>query len=166
MRYSRRQFCLATLLAGCAVPVRRLTAAGPAGEEAFKSGLQAWVETLFPTDAISLGAGRLNVHEAIIARAKTNPDHIRLLMFGVGWADHEAKRLGKETFVALDADSRAIVVAKAEANGLDGLHGYFFQQTRIDAAEFYYSKKESWPGLGIMRAPQPIGYPFHAMAPK
>ena len=85
---------------------------------------------------------------------------------GIRWADIEAKRLGKESFAALDSHSRESIVAMAEANGLRGLQGYFFQQTRMDGAEFYYSRKESWAGLAIMRPPQPIGYPFHAMPPQ
>ena len=44
--------------------------------------------------------------------------------------------------------------------------GYFFQQTRLDGAEFYYSRQESWAGLAIDRPPQPIGYPFYSMDPK
>lgn len=166
MGYSRRRFCLATLLAGCALPVRRLSGAGPAGEIAFKSGLQAWMETLYPSDAVSPGAGRLDVHEALIEKVLPIPDYIGLLKFGVRWADVAAKQLGKETFAALDAGSREIVVAEAEANGLDGLPGLFFHHTRLDGAEIYYSRKESWAGLAISRPPQPIGYPFHTLAPE
>ena len=166
MGYSRRQFCLATLLAGCALPVRRLGGAGPAGETAFKGGLQAWLETLYPSDASSPGAGRLGVQDALIAKALPTPDYFGLLKFGVRWADVTAQRMGKQSFAALEAGSREIVVARAEAAGLDQLPGLFFHHTRMDGAEIYYARKESWAGLGISRPPQPIGYPFHARAPQ
>lgn len=166
MSYSRRKFCLATLLAGCAAQVGRLPGAGAAGEDALESGLQAWMETLYPSDEISPGAGRLDVHLDILKKAKPDPDYTGLLKFGIRWANIEAKKLGKTSFAALDSDSRESIVAMAEANRLEGLQGYFFQQTRMDGAEFYYSRKESWAGLAIMRPPQPIGYPFHAMPPQ
>jgi hypothetical protein len=166
MSYSRRKFCLATLLAGASAPLGRLSAQAAVDDQALETGLQAWMETLYPSDAISPGAGRLDVHLDILKKAKSNPDYIGLLKFGVRWADAGAKQAGKETFAALDPGSREIIVAKAETNGLKGLPGYFFQQTRLDGAEFYYSKQESWAGLGIGRPPQPIGYPFHSMPPK
>jgi hypothetical protein len=166
MRYSRRKFCLATLLTGCSVPLGRASAAGAVDEEGFKSGLQAWMETLYPSDDISPGAGRLDVHLDIIGKAQDNPDYIGLLRFGVRWADAGAQQLGRENFAALDADKRETIVARAEANALAGLPGYFFQQTRLDGAEFYYSKQQSWAGLGIHRPPQPIGYPFHSKPPE
>lgn len=166
MRFSRRKFCLATLLAGCAAPLGRLSGAAAADDEALESGLQAWMETLYPSDEISPGAGRLNVHLEILNKARRDKNYIALLKFGIRWADAGARPLGKESFAALDSGAREKIVAKAEANGLSGLPGYFFQQTRLDGAEFYYSKKESWAGLAIDRPPQPIGYPFHSMAPQ
>jgi len=166
MTYSRRKFCLATLLAGCTAPLGRLSGAGAGDGQALESGLQAWMETLYPSDEISPGAGRLNVHLDILNKARPDKNYIGLLKFGVRWADAGAKQLGKESFAALDSEAREQIMAKAEANGLSGLPGYFFQQTRRDGAVFYYSKKESWAGLAINRPPQPIGYPFHSMPPE
>jgi hypothetical protein len=165
MPVSRRRFILVTALSACWAMAGRLFGAIPRDVADFELGLLAWVETLLPSDAVSPGAGRLNVHLEIIAKAEANARYVALLRAGIVWADAEARKRGKARFVELDTDAMEAVVSGAESMGLKTVPGLFFHHTLKDGSDFYYGHKESWASVGFPHPPQPIGFLAYTEAP-
>ncbi|MEN8724853.1 MAG: gluconate 2-dehydrogenase subunit 3 family protein [Lentimonas sp.] len=129
-------------------------------------GLQAWVETLLPTDQHSPGAGSLGVHLDILEIAKSKLQYQQLLKVGMLWADTEARKWGALNFADLPVEQAELLVGKTESMGLQAMPGLFFYHTLKDAKAAYYTRKESWSGVGFPHAPQPLGYIDYAEAPK
>ncbi|MGZ0706975.1 gluconate 2-dehydrogenase subunit 3 family protein [Coraliomargarita sp. W4R53] len=121
-------------------------------------GLCAWLETLIPSDATSPGAGALHLETDLIRLAQETPQGYRLLYLGMRWADKEAQLQGSANFSALPAERANEIVAQAAAQptgtGVRAFFEYSFRETK----KIYYTKPESWVGLGIERPPQPMGY--------
>ncbi len=156
---------IGSLVLGCSTLVGRLcgqTVSLPRLELA----LQAWVETLLPSDEGSLGAGRLNVHLDVIELASENKQYQQLLEIGIRWADTEARKLGVEGFAELSPEQAEGLVSLAESMGLQSMPGLFFYHTLKDAKRVYFARKGSWGGVGFPHAPQPLGYMDYTEAPK
>ncbi len=167
MLFSRRRFVWAGLVVGLSTLAGRLRGqTNVVSAQVLESGLQAWVEALLPSDEMSPGAGRLDVHLEVLAKAAELRPYRQLLELGLRWADGEARQSGALNFAALDARSATAIVARAEAMGLNAMPGLFFYHTLRDAKAFYYLHEESWAGVGFPRAPQPFGYMDYAEAPK
>ena len=165
MKYlSRRKFvvtapaCLSVAVGGGEI------LAQDENESLISSTLRHWVDTLFPEDEHSPGAGSLGVHLQILAKADTIPEYGRLIVSGVGWANGMAEARGVSRFAALTDLQRIEVVAEADLQGPKTGPGYFFVHTLQDATALYYGHRESWGGLGFTTTPQPLGYPDYEKA--
>ncbi len=166
MPVTRRRFVSTTAsLAGSVAGLESLPATG-AEPTPLETGLQAWVDTLFPEDEQSPAAGSLGVHLRIQKRASEIPEYEALLEKGMAWADSQAISLGKLRFAQLDEPDRVKIVAAAEASRQGSGTWLFFFHTLRDSTAFYYEHEESWSGVGFPHAPQPIGFPDHAEAPQ
>lgn len=165
MQFSRRRFLWGSLLVGCASLVGRLKGESVSSDD-LTACLQAWVETLVPTDALSAGAGSLMIHLKVIEKAAGIAQYRRLLEMGVIWANTQAKQQGATSFAALKPEQAEAVVAEAEASGLNAIPGLFFYHTLRDTKHYYYLDAGSWPGVGFPHTPQPLGFMDFAEAPK
>jgi|GEM_PF-1747499 len=134
--------------------------------EAFEKGLQSWMEALFPSDADSPGAGKLNIHLDILKKGRGEKNYLHLMQTGVRWADREAIAKGKRSFPELDPKEAEAIVAKAEEKGTGDTVGLFFAHTLYDGTRYYYSRAESWSGIAYPHPPQPTGFVNHAEAPE
>ena len=150
---------------GCASLVGRLRGESVSSDD-MATCLQAWVETLLPTDDLSVGAGSLMIHLKVIEKADGISQYRSLLELGVVWANSAAKRHGASSFAALKPEQAEAVVAEAEASGLNAVSGLFFYHTLRDAKHYYYLDAASWPGVGFPHTPQPLGFMDFTEAPK
>ena len=73
--------------------------------------------------------------------------------------------LGAAGFHALPEEARIEIVQRAEGAAVGSGAWTFFQKTRSDAFEHYYSDPRSLPGIGFAGPPQPAGYLDHADPP-
>ncbi|MEC5128297.1 gluconate 2-dehydrogenase subunit 3 family protein [Verrucomicrobiales bacterium BCK34] len=161
---SRRKFVAAVPVSLSLIGSQELLA-GKESESPVTLTLRHWVDTLFPGDDFSPGAGALGVHLQILEKADAIPEYGRLIVSGTGWANGMAAVKGISSFAALTELQRVEVVAEAESQGPKSGPGYFFVHTLQDATNFYYGHRESWAGLGIANPPQPLGYPDFEKAP-
>jgi hypothetical protein len=125
---------------------------------AFDRDLRAWLEVLIPSDAISPGAGALQLELELIQVAQLKPKGSSLLLAGIYWAQQEASVLGADSFSQLSSAQAETVVAKAAAAERGTVARSFFEYSFGETKRLYYAKPESWRGLGITRPPQPMGY--------
>ncbi len=165
MPISRRKF-VATLPAGLSVAAGGDLIAQDETESPTTATLRHWVDTLFPEDERSPGAGALGVHLQILEKADAIPEYGRLLVSGTGWANGMAAAKGISRFSDLTELQRIEIVAEAESQGPKTGPGYFFVHTLQDATAFYYAHRESWGGLGFSNPPQPLGYLDFEKAPE
>jgi hypothetical protein len=167
MSFSRRRFIVGSAILSAWTLVGRVRGATlPNDPLGLEQMLEAWVETLLPSDEMGQGAGRLGVHLQIIEKAASKKQYLQLLELGVRWTDQEASKLGASRFTELSSDQAEAVVAGAESLGLQSMPGLFFYHTLRDAKSFYYGRKASWAGVGFPHAPQPLGFMDYAEAPK
>ncbi len=166
MSFTRRRFLLLSVLSAVWAGVGRLF--GQQAEVASESSdaLSGWMDTLFPADGESPAASELQVHEQILAKALAIPGYHNLLKAGIRWAETQAVARGATSFAALDEADRETVVTQAEAMGHKVMPGLFFYHTLRDGRKFYYGHRESWAGVGLPHAPQPIGFLDYTEAPK
>lgn len=161
---SRRRFAV-SVSAAIALGTNHAALVGEEKEGSTESTLRHWVETLFPADLNSPGAGEIGVHLEILKKADGIPEYARLILSGTGWADAMAVAKGGIDFARLDDTAKIEIVSEAESLGPESGPGYFFVHTLQDTTTFYYSHRESWSGLGFSHSPQPIGFPDFADAP-
>ena len=100
-----------------------------------------------------------------VPTVEENPDYEYLLKRGCQWLDEQARPLGADSFMALQATDREAIVSAAQASPERSLARVFFEATRNDALFFYYSDPASWPGLGFRGPPQPQGYADFTRSP-
>lgn len=154
---SRRRFIFMSLLTtlwGCVGRVFGQTVAGPV----YHQELCAWLEVLIPSDSISPGAGALHVEVDLIQFSRETPQRYKLLRAGVHWVIEEAKQSSGRRFSELSTEQAEAIVAKAADSELGTLPRAFFAYSFREGKRIYYTKPESWQGLGIARPPQPMGY--------
>jgi hypothetical protein len=126
--------------------------------------LRAYLDTLLPEDAMP-SATQVGVDRVMLAAAERAPGTRRMLHWGLWWLDREARHRGGDDFAGLGEDARTAIVARAEAAAAGSAPRVFFEATRTNALDIYYSRPESWPRLGFRGPPQPVGFPDHAEPP-
>jgi len=166
MSLSRRCFLLWSCTVGLLGQSQRLLAArvSPASPEvdtldsAQSQCLQTWLDTLLPADEFSPAASELGVSSRVVGKALGNPDYLRLIRAGCRWLDQQALARGVQTFARLGAPGREQVVRLAEQATMKSLPRMFFEHTRADAFQFYYTQPEAWVMLDYPGPPQPRGF--------
>ena len=167
MTIGRRLFIGLAFGCGAALhPLRALAALiGPTGGEPYPlTALRPYLDTLIPRDDAA-SATDIGVDEHLRHLARLDSGYIRLLQYGCKWLDDRAKTLGAADFASLDPARRETVVAQAAAAPEGSSLRAFFDQTRDDAMEAYYSDPRNWPAIGFRGPPQPDGYPDFAGPP-
>lgn len=101
----------------------------------------------------------------MLAKLAVDQQYRTLVIRGLAWLDTEARRNGREDFAELVAEQRNRVVESAATANQGALQRTFFVMTRQDAFQFYYSDPRSLPGLDYPGPPQPLGFPYHQLAP-
>lgn len=129
------------------------------------TALSPYLDILIPGDTESAAASELQIDEFIRHKARLNTRYILLLREGCRWLDAEARKSGANDYAALHPATQEEIVARAAGADEHSLQRVFFERTRLDAMDAYYSDPRSWPTLGFSGPPQPIGYPDHAAAP-
>lgn len=137
----------------------------PTGRPYPLTAFTPFLDTLIPRDETG-SASDFGIDKKIIDRASRNKRHIRLLRTGCQWLDLEARKLKAADFAALDPASQETIVARAEKARERSLPRVFFNVTREDALQRYYSDPRSWQTLGFAGPPQPDGFLDHAEAPR
>lgn len=164
-RFTRRQALglVAAALAGLALPAAAGSSDGAADVPAVAGQgdwvarvapmLEAFCDTLLPTDPPSPAATALGVPAQVLAIAQDNANLRRLFDFSLQWLDHAAG--GR--FIDVDAAARHGLLETMAALHWDAPPRRFFHLMRDLAMGFYYAH----PGaLGDDRLPppQPGGY--------
>lgn len=166
MPLGRRSFVF--LLAGLGFWAKNAAAAvigAPTGRPYPLTAFAPYLDTLIPRD-VTGSASDFGIDRKIIDHASKNKRHIRLLRAGCQWLDLEARKLKAEGFAALDTASQEVIVARAAEARERSLPRVFFNVTRDDALQRYYSDPRSWQTLGFAGPPQPAGFLDHAEAPQ
>lgn len=168
MKTSRRQLLLAGvsgLLAPWLGKAHALTLSTAASNNPLAS-LPYYLESLLPAEGALPGGLEVGVPGALLEKAYTIPAYERLLQNGGRWLEREARQSYRATFSALSEGQREKIVEKAERSPPGSLPRVFFQRTRVDAFEIYYSHPQVWAALGFDGPPQPLGYPDFANPPE
>lgn len=166
---NRRQFLFLLFWSWFAIrPSRALAKAVPeiaappkAPRTSCAQTLRAFVDVLVPADALSPAASTLGVDTQIIAHSKIDARFRKLLTVGFKWLDVQIPG----GFAQLPEDAQIRVVEWMSQADDNSLPRRLFEILRRETMSFYYADQRSWPGLGISRPPQPIGYPDHATQP-
>lgn len=140
------------------------TSQSQATDRELNNFLEAYVDTLLPRDETPSGA-ELNVQGTLLERAARDVQYQSLLYEGLRWFDNTSLNLRGDPFAISSDEVRAAVVSRAEQTGAGQLPWIFFTITRADAFQAFYAQPESWPGLGLVRPPQPFGYIEHNKPP-
>lgn len=124
-----------------------------------------FLDTLMPQDAFSPSATALGVDRAIIARFPTNHRLQQLVFLGCNWLDNEARKEGGADFTSVSPILQESIVGRAEDSPAQSLPLVFFTTLRGLTWLHYYTRAESWPGLGYTGPPQPGGFMGHDKPP-
>ena len=168
MRPSRRRILGLALAAGLLTRARGLlaAAAGRRTDDSHLRALAPYLDTLLPADRWSPSATGLAIDDRFKEKAARDPGYRRLLVHGCRMLDRVARRLGGSDFAALPESKREALVAFLEVTPPESAPRRFFETTRRDAFLHYYTRPESWAGLGYDGPPQPAGFPDHEAPPK
>lgn len=162
MTFTRRAFI--RLLS--AVPLLQYAARLPAAPSLrdFAATLSAFLDTLMPADDTP-SASALGVDAKLLAMADGDDRYGRLLLNGCLWLENMALKRHDTEFHKLDEPARVAIVELLETPQVPRFARVFFSRVQDDLYEFYYSRPESWAGLGMERPPQPAGYMNYAKPP-
>ena len=130
----------------------------------FRTTLVAFLDTLMPADDTP-AASDLGVPDKLMSLADSDRRYERLLLNGCLWLDNMALKRHDYEFHALDEWQRVAIVERLETSQAPRFARVFMRRVLADLYEFYYSQPRSWPGLGIERPPQPLGYRDYAKPP-
>lgn len=130
----------------------------------FEPTLAAFLDTLMPADETP-SASDLNVDRSLLQKAEGDGDYRRLLLNGCLWLENTAHREYQTGFAALEERHRVSIVTLMEQDDAPAIARAFFRRLQNDLFEHYYSRPESWQGLGIDQPPQPRGYPGYSVPP-
>ncbi len=128
--------------------------------------LRAYLDTLLPADDISPSASTIGVHKHLLKKAQDDALYRRLLLLGTRWLEQQAQARDPVSFAALGEERREQIIMLAEDAPATALERVFFEHTRVDAFESYYSDPAIWATLGYPNAPQPLGFVGYGSAPR
>ena len=122
-----------------------------------RATLKTYIDILIPED-ITPAASQLGIHDEIIARTIKLKAYRRLLQYGVIWLDKTASsQFAQQPFILLSPGQQETIITAMESAKRSSAPRLFFEQIRKDCFDFYYTKPESWGGLGFNNPPQPLG---------
>jgi hypothetical protein len=152
---TRRRLCqiVGAFFLGLGVSPGQALAAAPALHQ--RATVAAFLDILFPRDAISGSATDLGVHDKLLAFSQGDENFARLLDIGSQWLN----MTGSEPFAGLPDDQKTAIVTWMSESDWNQIPRRFYELVRQIAIELYFSQPASWVGLPIHRPPQPFGYP-------
>lgn len=162
MPVSRRTFLIALAVSALSVGWYRFFKGKP--EDELQTVLPDFLDTLIPADQTP-SATELDVDREINQYLDTQPNYRNIVMFGCLWLNKQAQARYSSNFAALSLEQRTTIVTALESMKDNQTAQFFFQLAKDKAFEFYYSKPQSWSGLGIQQPPQPLGYRDYDQAP-
>jgi hypothetical protein len=163
MKPTRRTVLRLLSLASAYLPASVLLAA-PMGRLDTNTSVKAlgpFLDTLMPPDNLSPGATALGVDHAITARFPRNQRLEQLVGLGCAWLEQEARKAGGKDFASISPVQRDAIVSAAEASPPRSMARVFFDTLLGLTWLHYYTRAESWAGLGYTGPPQPVGFPGH-----
>jgi hypothetical protein len=117
--------------------------------------LDAVLDTLLPSDALTPSATALGVGDEIMSIAPDGSQLHRLFALGTTWLD----QLDDRSFAEQPDQIRHDVLRYMEDADYNQVPGRFFHLLRRMAMEIYYAQPQTYAGLQLNAAPQPKGYP-------
>ena len=161
MTINRRTFFKLGLLSYLSVFVSRISFAKP--ETVFSSVFPAFLDTIIPADQTP-SATQLNVDKDIVQDLNQNQRYMNICLLGCLWLDKKAVEKYKSSFGNINLIQRSEIVTELENQKQNQTTQFFFYLIRNKAFDYYYSKPQSWQGIGIDQTPQPLGYPDYDQA--
>lgn len=137
----------------------------PLPSHPYRETLVSFLDTLIPADETP-SATQAGVADMIQSRADKDERYRQFLEQGCAWLDDQARHTGAASFGALKQPARDKIVGRAELEPAGTLPRKFFEQTTEVCFYLYYSRPESWKGLGYNGPPQPRGFMNYTQAPK
>ena len=133
----------------------RITFSNP--EQLLTTVFPAFIDTLIPADQTP-SATELQVDKDIIHDLKQDKRYLNICLLGCVWLDKTAQEAYQQAFSALNFRQRSALVKTLAEQKNNETAQFFFQYVRDKSFEYYYSKPQSWSGLGFNHPPQPLGY--------
>lgn len=164
MKLSRRTLLIAASVSVVSVAIYRMFS-NRKPEDLLVTVLPDFLDTLIPAD-LTPSASQLNVDEDIVDYLHDNPRYKNIVMFGCVWLNKKANELFSTDFYNLSLEEKTQVVEILEAMKENQTAQFFFNHIKDKSFEFYYSKPQSWVGLGIQHPPQPMGYSDYNQSPQ
>ena len=120
-----------------------------------------YVDILIPEDEYTPSASSLGIHLEILGKINAESFYKKIFDAGCNWLDQGITPSWRN----LTEDQRVQVVQLMEQSKPKTLQKSYFLIMRELTMQSYYSRKESWNGLGIDSPPQPDGY-LHLIKPQ
>ena len=165
MKFSRRVFLIVLSISAISVAIYRLFRGASEPENLLTSVLPAFLDTLIPADQTP-SASQLNVDEDVIDYLAEKSRYKNIVMFGCIWLNEQANKIFSDDFDKIETQEKIEIVQRLEAAKENQTAQFFFHHIKDKAFEFYYSKPQSWIGLGISQPPQPMGYSDYQQQPQ
>ena len=167
MKLSRRSFFIAASVSAISIAMYRLfggVSRQTKPEDLLMTVLPEFLDTLIPADQTP-SASQLNVDEDMLDYLADRPRHQDIVLFGCMWLNKQSNELFDSDFGKLNTQQKIQIVENLESIQQNQTAQFFFYHVKEKAFEFYYSKPQSWVGLGFYQPPQPLGYADYNQSP-